>query len=233
MKKKILKLFTIIMMISLFFASGCNNNQEKIERNSSFGKYTGIYKLKNYELKVFHNGDDISLFILKDGDFHGNNSSIVEDNKVIFDEYEFEFADDIIKVKSDSENIPSGEYKLSGTYTTDEIYKDYIGDVSLIDSKYNYSYENDGLNIYTIQESNTDIRIKYETSEESVNINLSYVEDDHFSIDFFDDIYDVKYENDSLILNVTSTEENKVKVNGTYSKKSKLTKEEIIKIFHD
>ena len=58
MKRILLVLVAIVMC---FTVVGCST--KTVEGNKEFGKYTGIYKLKNMELRIVHYKDTLSLIL--------------------------------------------------------------------------------------------------------------------------------------------------------------------------
>lgn len=228
----------IIAAFSIFVLTACtkeekkDNKEEKEVNNTAFGKYTGIYKLDDCEFKVLHNDDMISLLIEKDGDSFGNDMVSIEGSKVETDNYDLEFTNNSVKVKSSNEEVPSGEYKKS-SYSTDDIYKDYIGEVSLYDNNYNGKFETEKNTIYTVQTSEDELKILFKNDEETVNIILYKKDKDHFYEKFFDDKYDLVFDKDTAKLTITYGNKKKSSMDGTYTRKAKLTKEEIIKLFNE
>ena len=237
MKKKVVIIIGIILIISILgiiFIPKIFVKEEKKEMvNKSYGIYNGIYKYKNNEFRIFHKDDTISYKVFKDGDPMGYDSSIIENNKLKINEYTFEFNKNSLKVKSKIKTIPSGTYKKDSGYSTNQIYKDYIGDVSLYNNKYNGLYENDTYSIYTVQIQDNELRIKYSTDEETVTINLYKIANDIFTIDFFGDLYDITYTKDELVINIKNSDGTKKEISGKYQRKEKLSKEEIINQFFE
>ena len=215
MKKKqiiIISIILVIIVLSIILISKCFFKEEKKEMiNKSYGKYNGIYKYKNNEFRIFHKDDTIAYKVFKDGDPMGYDSSVIESNKLKINEYTFEFNKNSLKVKSKIKAIPSGTYKKDSGYSTNQIYKDYIGDVSLYNKKYKGLYENDKYSIYTVQIQDNELRIKYSTDEETVTINLYKIANDIFTIDFFGDLYDITYVKDELVINIKNKDGSKQK----------------------
>ena len=230
MKKKLL-LLLFVTLITLTLV-GCGTTEQKEMTNPSFGKYNGIYKLNNCEFRVLHIDDNISYRIYIGNELRGNGSSSLEDNKLDSDDFKFEFKDSSLVLKSKVDDIPSGEYKKDSGYSTDEIYADYVGEVSLFDSNYNGKYENEKITIYSIQSQEDEVKVSYTTEEESVGMYLEKKDKDYFATDFFDKKYEVKYNDDTLSFTTISEDEKESTVDGEYTRKGKMTKEEAIKLFY-
>ncbi len=229
-KKLIICLLLVFTSLSLI---GCQKEETKEMTNPDFGKYNGIYKMKDYKFKVLHIDNNIVYRLYKKNDFKVNDIifSDEESNKIEGYDFDFEFKENSVKVKSKNKEFPSGEYVKESGYSTDEIYKDYVGDVSLFDSKYSGIYENEKGVVYSVQNNKDQVKIHYSDEEESTTIEIDYKEDNHFATDFFDTKYDLIYNDDSLVL--TITDENGNDIEETYTRKSKLSKEEIIKQFYN
>lgn len=128
MKKIILG---IIIVVMCFVVVGCESTT--IEGNKEFGEYTGIYKLKNMELKIVHHKNTILLMMNKDGESYGSTVVYLDGNKFTDLNCEFELKKDLVNIKSNQKDIPNGDYQRISEYTIEEIYKEYIGDISYIE----------------------------------------------------------------------------------------------------
>lgn len=223
--KKIILLVTILT-ISLM-CIGCSERQDI--NNPDFGGYTGIYKLKNIKIKIYHNNDRIYYKVLKKDEFYGNGDSEIESNKVEINEYNFEFLDKALKVKSKNKKIASGTYQKD-LYSTDDIYEDYVGDINYYDNKYNGEFQKNEQIINTVQTKDDEIRLVFNTDIEGVNIILNKKKDNLFSNEMFDKKYTIKYNGNFLKLSLSDDES---ELSGEYKKKEKLSKDEIIKLFID
>ena len=225
MKRILLVLVAIVMC---FTVVGCST--KTVEGNKEFGKYTGIYKLKNMELRIVHYKDTLSLMLRKDGEPYGNTLVTLEGNKFEDLECEFELKKNIVNVKSKQKEIPTGDYKRTNEYTTKEIYKDYIGDISYI--KYNNGiYENSTDKIYTVRLNDDTIKFAYKHKDSSSNLAASKESDTLYTTDLFGDIYELKYNNDTLEFKVNSKDENENELTGKYEKTREMKDSEVIKVF--
>ena len=224
MKKIVLLLIAIIMCFTL---TGCG--AKPVDSNKSFGKYTGIYKLKNMELRIVHYKNELLVLLRKDGEPYGNTSVTLEGNKFSDLDCEFELKNDSIKVTTDKKDMPKGDYIRIKPYSTKKIYKDYIGDISYVDNN-NGIYENNDIVVYTVRSREDTTRIAYAYKDMSANIDLRKENDTHFKTEIFGDIYDLKYNNDELEIKVESESDAKI-INGTYKRKDKLTAVKAIQIF--
>ena len=131
MKKVVLGLMVVIMC---FVLTGCN--EKAVEGNKDFGKYTGIYKLNNVEFKIVHYKNTLQVQEYKDNELYGNTTVFTENNKFEDLDCKFEFKNNALKVTTKKKEIPSGDYIRVKPYSTEEIYKDYVGEESLLDNKY-------------------------------------------------------------------------------------------------
>ena len=225
MKKIILG---IMIIISCFIMTGCNTKTK--EGNKEFGKYTGIYKLKNVEFKIAHYKNTLLITVNKNKTVYSSTSVVIDGTKFEDLDCKFELVKNGLKVTTKNKDIPNGTYKRIDEYSTKEIYKDYVGDISLLD-KTNGEYERDGIKLYIVQTNEETLRVATATKEEGINIDLTKESDNHFSTDFFDDKYDLKIDGNKLELKLESKEEKSNTLTGTYTKKSKLNATKVIKVF--
>ena len=232
MKKKVIIIGSIILVIVVGLII-CWLLTKKSMVNKSFGTYKGVYKYRDCEFRVMHNGNEISYMVLKNNENMGLNSTTISGNKTTKDEYDLEFIKNGLKVNSRTKQVYSGVYKKVSGYSTDEIYKDYIGDVSLYNNKYNGKYKLDDYTIYTVQPKNEEVKIYYAVDDEQINIFIEQVGNDRFSTNFFDEKYDLRFDKDTLYFTALDKEGNEKKNSGKYTKETSLTKEEIIKLFLD
>jgi len=226
MKKIILGLVVIVMS---FVLVGCNNNVKTVEGNKAFGEYTGIYKLGKNEFKMVQFKDKIMILAYNKGELCGNPTIFVENGKAKEEEYDFEFKENAVKIKSRSKLVKSGEYKRIKAYSTKEIYKDYVGDINLSNS-HNGVYKNDVATIYTIQTDKNTIRFATYFNESGLNLEANKVSKNNYSCDFLEEKYELTYTSGILELKVDSQEENK-KLSGKYTKEKEISNADIVKIF--
>jgi hypothetical protein len=232
MKRKLLYLVAIIMIPLVIV--GCTKEEKKEMTNPAFGKYNGIYKLNNYEFRILHVDDYISSLFYDGDELKGMDSSIFEEdtNKIELSDFKLEFKDDVIAVKGNNKELPSGDFKKVSGYSTDEIYADYIGELDFYDSDFNGLYENESGTVYSIQLEDKRVKIYYANDEEDVSVELDAQENNSFMEDLFGTKYEAKYDNNELKLSVIDEDGNSSKASGIYTKKAKLTKEEVIKNFY-
>ena len=225
--KKII--FGLIIIVMCFTLTGCFLDGT-VEGNEEFGEYTGIYKLKNFELRVVQNGNTLSLIMNKDEKPFGRTLVYLTGNKFEDINCEFELKENVISIKTTQKDIPEGDYKRLKPYTTEEIYKEYIGDFSYL-NKNNGVYENDNNRIYTVRATKDTIRMAYRRQELTANIALGMNNENSFSADLYDNKYDINYKNDTLELKADSKDETIRSLTGKYTRKGKMTATEVIKIF--
>lgn len=236
MKKKILIIsigIIVIAILGIVLGIILNNKNSKSMVNPSFGKYNGIYQYNGYKFKILHNNDMIYYMVYKNGELVGNSSGFVDSSKVQIDDFNFSFNGNSLKIKSSTKTVPSGEYKKTSGFSTNEIYNDYIGNVNLYNNKYNGKFILDDYTIYTVQTKDNEIRFKTIIGDELINILVPQVGKDHFSSNFFDSNYDLQFSNNELYFTATDKEKENNTNNGKYIKDKTLTKKEIIKLFLD
>lgn len=228
MKRKYL-LGIIIVLCLCFTLVGCKGNN-KNHKNESFGDYTGVYQLGGVEIKVVHYDKKVLILVNKDGKLYGNTSLSFEGNTINVFDSKFEFLNQSLKISSNIDDITSGEYKKS-VYSTDDIYKDYIGEISLLNSNYNGVYKDGKHEVFTVQINDNAILLFNRNGDVRTNLTIDKQEDDHFAVENFEDSFDLKYQKDTLELKVESQIASTKALTGKYTRKSKMSAEEVIQVF--
>lgn len=226
MKKILLGVIVIIMS---FILVGCSN-LKTVEGNKSFGKYTGIYKLGNNEISMVQLKEKILVLFYKDKELCGNTTWFVENNKVDDSEYKVEFKNNALKITSDNQALANGEYKRVKPYTTKEIYKDYIGDISLLKDN-SGKYESDNKTMYIIKTNEDTVKFATYHNEMIMNIELNKDKDNSFKSDLFEEKYYMNINGNSFDLVVDTNDEDLKKLSGKYTKTADIKIEDVIKIF--
>lgn len=226
MKKILYILLIIIMCISV---TGCF--EKTVEGNKAFGEYTGIYRKNNFELRIVQYKNNLVVIMEKDEQPFGSTKTKIEGNKFEDMNCKFEFKKNAIIIDTNQSDIPKGKYKRVGSYTTKEIYKDYIGDISFIETKYNGVYENNGKKIYTVQAGKDIVRLANYNEDSSLNVVVQNNGNDTFISNFFEDYYEIKYGIEKLEANFKSEKKKLEEQSGTYNKTSEMKATDIIKIF--
>ena len=226
MKKFVLYL---IIIISCFIVSGCEI--DTVGGNKDFGKYTGIYKLNDSELRIAHNKNTVLIIINQKGKLYGNSIAFLKKNKSSVLDCEFEFKDNEVILNTKKKDVKKGTYKRVGSYSTKQIYEEYIGDIKYLNNDYNGIYENDNKTIYTIQTHDDVVRFATKYGENNMNINTSKKDNNHYAAKFFNDVYDFKFNGDKLETSFKSEREKTKSLTGKYTRKSKMNAVEAIKAF--
>ena len=224
--KKILLILIIIIMC--FTVTGCFS--KPVEGNKSFDKYTGIYKLNDSEIKIVHYKDSLLVTMKNKNNLIGQTTVSLKDNKFEDFNCRFELKKNYVKVTTNQNDIPKGDYIRVNKYTTKEIYKDYIGDISYIND-YNGIYENNITKIYTVRTNKDIVRFAYNYKDVNTNIAIVKEKENNFTTDIFNDIYNLNFNDNSIKLKVDSKNENKKSISGNYILKSRMKAVDIIKIF--
>lgn len=221
MKKIVLILIAVILCVTL---TGCKS----VKGNEKFGKYTGIYKLQNMEIKVVHYKNKLLVKMNKNNEPFGSTEVIIEGNKFEDLNCTFEFKKDAVNIKTTQKDIPKGDYKRVKPYTTKEIYKDYVGDIAFLNNDYNGVFENDKNTIYTLQTTKDTIRFATDNNGVSTNLELNKKDEQHFYLDFFESKYNLTFNKEQLEVKYESPDEDAI--SGTYNRKSKMKAVDAIKI---
>lgn len=239
MKKKALALVVVIAVIGIgaiiigsnYLAQ--NKEENKDLKNTDFDKYTGIYEYKNNTIKVFHNNNKLKFYIYNKNNTQVENSSgILDGNKVNNKKYAISFTNTSLKLNSKNKDIPSGVYEKTKKYETDDIYKDFIGDIELID-KYSGHYQKDEITLDTILINNESLKIYYKKQKNVVSITLNKVDNNKYQNKVFDNTYEITFDDNSVQLTITDKDKNIKEESGKYTKKNTLSKVDIIKEFNE
>ncbi len=234
MKKKVIIgiVVGVILLLSVLDVINIIRRANNIPKtNKSFGEYNGVYIYKNNMFKILHNENKIYYKIYnKTNELIGSSDEFIEGNTLKTDEYKFIFHKNSFDLKSSIDSIPSGQYKKINGYLTNDIYKDYVGDLFYYGNEYTGMFTKDGLTIYTVQISEKEVRIYYENEFESFGTILEKKENNHFYTEFFEDKYDIVFQTSSFDLMVESDDQNKKSISGHYKRGQEgLSKVDVIK----
>ena len=235
MKKK--TLLITLLFLCIFSLVGCTKKREAEDPKNiktELGKYTAIYTLNGTEIKIVHNDDMIYLKIIYGDEIFDNVNGILEDNRMEIDLFNIDFYDDYLKLEVLSEDlngIKGGEYKKTNTYTVDEIFKDYIGEDSILSANLTGKYVNGDDTFYILEKNNGEMRVGYKSDKEQIDLILDKEKDNVYQTSLGNDHNIFTFSGNTLEVDMLSFG-NKSELNGKYTKTSdKLTKLEIIKLF--
>ena len=235
MKKK--TLLITLLFLCIFSLVGCTKKREAEDPKNiktELGKYTAIYTLNGTEIKIVHNDDMIYLMIIYGDEIFNNANGILEDNRMETDLFNIDFYDDYLKLEVLSEDlngIKGGEYKKTYTYSIDEIFKDYIGDDSILSAKLTGKYVNGDNAFYVLEKNNNEMRVGYKSDKEQIDLILNKEKDNVYQTNLGDDPNIFTFNGNIVEVDMISFGE-KSELNGKYTKTNdKLTKLDIIKLF--
>ena len=233
-KKTLLIALLFVCMLSLVGCTKKREAEDPKDIKTELGKYTAIYTLNGTEIKIVHNDDMINLKIIYGDDIFDNANGILEDNKMETDLFNIDFYDDYLKLEVLSEDlngIKGGEYKKTNTYTIDEIFKDYIGEDSILNAKLTGKYVNGDDAFYVLDKNNGEMRVGHKSDKEQIDLILDKEKDNVYQTSLGDDKDVFTFNGNNLEIDMTSFGQ-KSELNGKYTKTSdKLTKLDIIKLF--
>ena len=171
----------------------------------------------------------ISVVMSNKGEPTGNSTEVIEGSKVKINDYTLAFKGNTVKVTSKNKNMPKGEYKRVNSYSTKQIYKDNIGNITLFE-KNNGVYKNDVTTVYVIKTDENTYR--YANSYKNTGINLTATkENDKYISDLVDEKYELIVSNDTIELKIDSQDETAKVIAGKYTKKESIKMADAIKIF--
>jgi len=227
MKKKFLLIG--ILFISIITFSGCNKEVNKL------GDFAGIYKLDNTEIKLVHIGEDVAYIIETTGDevgsFYQGYSKLDYNNIATSMDVELRISKEKIILDDNSNTYKNGDYERIDDYKEDDILKDFLLMDEYKESSYNGKYKLDDKILYLVQVSDTVMRMKIVNERYNVNFDLVKEEDNHYSVELFEEKYDLVIDKDKLELKIDSEDEDVKSNEGTYKKENSFIKADIIKYF--
>ena len=228
MKKKLLGL---LLLITLLFGTTACNDKKKTEKSKI--EYTAVYKLGKNTIKTYKMGDTI-YYKAESSEINNTGNSELKKNTIKLD-YVSEgstltFKNGSVLIKSNA-NLESGTYKKTGKYTNEELFNDFYGDKTYLTSEINGVYEKDDIKIYVYQKNGNVIRIFFDFSGEN-DLELSKNDDGNYYLEFFEDVFTLSFTDSSMNFDLKTNEDKKQALNGTYTKKSNLGLDEIIKVYN-
>ena len=219
------KLLGIILVGVLFLGlTGCG---------AKITDYPGVYEQGDVKIKVYLEGDTF-VYKVESPNITTRGESELEKNVIKLDNVSenstFTFKSGKADLKTDYEFIKSGKYTRTGDYAKEDYYNDFYGEKAYLTSELNGIYVKDNLKIYVYQTNEGTIRMFYDLNGNTSDLEI-YREEEKFALDFFEDVYNIKFESGKMIIDLkTDNEENKV-LNGTYTKESTLTIDQIIETY--
>ena len=196
--------------------------------------FNGVYQAGTTVLKVYAASDNSVLFDF-DGEFGGvQGYGEFANDKVtgeIFEQYSFVLYKDGIGVETTDTNITEKTYKKMKDYTMEKYYKDFYGDASLLDGKYNWEYKSDKCTLQAYQSDENTVVYNAMCPEFMFGSNGTFnlTGDEAFKMTIFEEVTTFEFSDDRLVITHQGEES---PLAGTYTKVKQLTIEDIIKGFN-
>ena len=149
----------------------------------------------------------------------------------IFEQYSFVLYKDGIGVETTDTNITEKTYKKMKDYTMEKYYKDFYGDASLLDGKYNWEYKSDNCTLQAYQSDENTVVYNAMCPEFMFGSNGTFnlTGDEAFKMTIFEEVTTFEFSDDRLVITHQGEES---PLAGTYTKVKQLTIEDIIKGFN-
>ena len=218
-----------------------NTNTSKPDNNSTNKKFTiadysGIFKSEKANLLLYSiDNENVHVSLDSDGYFFNADSELDNDKLTIkiFDNTTiFQLSDDkkTVTITSSEEQLNKITVTKERDITKEEIYADALGDVTLINSKYNGEFSNDKFIVQMVQTQKDELNVAI--TEKGKPNYASFIfeinSDGTITDDFFDDSRTLVLENGKVT--ITATKGSK-EYDGTYTFVKNLTTDEILNIF--
>ncbi len=225
-----------------------NGNEvvDPVNKYDEVKKFAGRYK-KDNEVVLLYPLKSGKVFYTLDGNGFFQGSSEVNGNVLLAkdffkekDYYVFTLTDSGLEVSvKDTESVfEGGLFTKEGDYTTEDFFKNNLGDPSLLSSKYSGIFtnaNNDELVMYQINDNQVNFGLTNSIKNVSMNNTFNiksenYLETDADSID--NSITSITIENNNYKLVVNKSDEDYKKFNGTYTKEKDISMEYLIDIMY-
>ena len=236
------------------------NNEENTEKQESTSvdvtKFEGIYANGEDKLYIRKSAENEFHYMIS-GSFEGTavvNGETAKE-KELFNEneyFEFKLVDDGIELtynapKDHEVAIATGLYKKVAEYSSDNIYKEAVGDPQYLSTRNNGIYKNENIELFVFQISENQVIVRSSNNTTEVNIDevfeektneingevnfvaKSFFDEDKnaFSMKIFDNSIEITVYED-----VFGFDEEDKKLEGNYKFDRKITKEDILKEFY-
>ncbi len=221
MKKKLFGLLALILVIG---TTGCGDKGEI--------NYQGVYELGETKIKTYLKDDNI-YYNVENDTLDTTGSSEIKENifkpDSLSEDATITFKNNKISVKTSNEYLESGDYKYTKPYTNEEFYNDFYGDKKYLDSEINGVYIKDDIKIYVYQKNEEAIRIFFELNDATSDFEINLDEEGNYYLAFFETVFNITFEDNTMIINIEAEDDQYQVVDGTYEKASDLKLDDIIK----
>lgn len=217
-------------------SSGKGNDEPPVVTNTA-ANFNGVYKDNGVTIKLFALGEkNVSYNIEANG---GSVSSTGEFKNgtvfgSLFDEnYTFRLTDNGVLVDTNSAVISPGTYSKSGDYKIEEFYEDNVGEAKYLSSKFNGKYTGESTNvlIYNTRENDVIFIINKTVDNEFSSFQRNFeIKDENTLVhedDYDGSVSTITFNDDTIVVDIKA--DTLIDYNGTYTKESGLTIEDLLK----
>lgn len=242
----------------LFFGTDLFKSEKKDEKKPdqtvntvNVDKFVGIYAAENNKLYIKKSNDKAIAYVLGDS-FFGTaivtGDTAKETNTFSNGEYfEFKVVDGGINVSyvTDEEDasvvVDTGLYKKVADYSKDNVYKEAVGDSSLLNSKYSGIYKKGTITLYVYQMNETQVKVETTMNSEQHLSEVFDITSDNKLVakDFFEEdenAFEITFGDKEFNLvvneNVFGFDEDDKEFAGTYTFDSNITQDIIMDEFY-
>ena len=232
-------LLCLIIFGFIFLGSNKGDSNTDKSQDDSNIEISGTYEDKGLTIKLLKITDIKAYSLLEKGDTFLVNSCEINNYNVKCTnqdlEYTFNISKDNLDFTTNDSRLENGSYKRKGEYTAETFYGNIIGNPDLLKTKYSGSFELNGISL-----------LMYSPSDAQIVLSISKTENDDV-IEYDSAFYsDIKNKNSNVFISVDglstlkvdegsvvfNTESKDYKIfNGTYTKKSDMTVENVIDNF--
>lgn len=201
---------------------------------NSIGKII-IYKVKDEQISPEIPAEErIMIKIVTNTSIYGSDGKLVDgkiETSLLEDTTKIYLSRDrkYIGVISTNKEYSNYKFDKDTTFTKDSLYEEVVGDIKLMNSKYNGSFTLEKNKIQMVQISADEIKVRYETETRKGSIYFEVQEDGTLKNISTGSAMTAKIVDNTLVIE-SSEEDNKI-LAGTYTKAKTLTQDEIINLF--
>ena len=229
------KIVTGLLLLVVFLSAGCGNKEKISNDNNNTNtekiNYNGIYNLDDTKIKIYSENDKIYYVVENNGlhirSYTKANNIIMLDS--VSDKTKLTFKKDLVVIKTDNEDLKEGKYEFTEPYSKEDFYSDFYGDKEYSNAEINGIYTNEKVKVYVYQKSEKAIRLYCQENNHGMDYEIDLTENNTYHLDFFDTTFDVSFNDNTMTISVESEDDDYKVLNGTFTKKSKLELDDIIK----
>lgn len=233
------------------FKSDKKKDNKKVQTETSVAdKFVGIYKAENDKMFIHKTKANEFYYVIGDS-FEG--TAIVDGETAkeveLFNEgryFEFKLVDGGIEITYHADedvliSVDTGKYTKVAEYTKENVYKEAVGDPSLLNSKYSGLFKSGNIELYLYQMDDKKVQVSTHSDEYRFQETFEIESDNKLvAKSFFDEnetAFEIVFNDKEFTLtaneNVFGFDEDDKEFELTYSFEKALTENDIISNFYD